>query len=216
MEPRILFGKDFFALSAKTTALLVIDMQNEFVEAGAHYTAHPTSLEIIPNIDQIVSFARQHSMPVVWTQSDHSFPYGGLLLKKYPPIAKQNVLWHGTRSFEIYRNMSQPLQGEYRVVKHKYDAFYGTDLEIILRNLKMESIIITGISTDVCCESTARSAFFRDYQVAFISDATATFNPEAHQATLRAIDTFFGRVVTTAELLNELGAGIPIAVTKKL
>ena len=216
MEPRILFGKDFFKLDAKTTALLVIDMQNEFVEAGAHYTAHPTSLEIIPNVDRIVSFAREHSMPIVWTQSDHSFPYGGLMLRKYPPIAKEKVLWGGTRSFEMYPNMSQPVQGEYRVVKHKYDAFFGTDLEITLRNLKVESLIITGISTDVCCESTARSAFFREFQVAFISDSTTTFNPEAHQATLRAIDTFFGRVMTTSELLNELAGSIPVVAARKV
>jgi nicotinamidase-related amidase len=211
VEPRILFGSDFFKLDKANTALLVIDMQNEFVEKGAHYTAYPTSIDIIPNIDRILSLAREHKMPVIWTQSDHSFPYGGLMLKKYPPIAQEKVLWRNTRSFEIFTNMTQPLANEYRVVKHKYDAFFGTDLDLILRNLKIESLVITGIATDVCCESTARSAFFREYQVAFISDATSTFDPEAHKATLKVINLFFGRVMTTDEVVRELTASIPIA-----
>jgi len=213
MEPRILFGNDFFKLDAKRTAVLVIDMQNEFVEAGAHYTAYPTSLDIIPNIGRIVSFARENKMPVIWTQSDHSFPYGGLMLKKYPPIAQEKVLWRNTRSFDIFPDMTQPLPGEYRVVKHKYDAFFGTDLDLILRNLKIESLVITGIATDVCCESTARSAFFREYQVAFISDGNSTFDPESHKASLKTINLFFGKVLTADEVLRELAASIPMQTT---
>ncbi len=67
-------------------------MQNEFVEKGAHYTAYPASLEIIPKIERRVKFARKHSMAVIWTQCGHRFPGAGILLKKAPQIAKLQVL----------------------------------------------------------------------------------------------------------------------------
>jgi hypothetical protein len=91
--------------------------------------------------------------------------------------------------------------GEYRAVKHKYDAFFETDLDSILRNHGSKTIIIVGTATNVCCESTARSGFFRHYQVAFANDCNATFDEGMHQASLKTIDM---RVMTTEELLNEM------------
>ena len=70
----------------------------------------------------------------------------------------------------------------------------------------VKTVIIIGTATNVCCESTARSAFFRDYQVAFISDSTASFDDSMHEATLKTIDMLFGRVMSTDELLTEMGA----------
>jgi nicotinamidase-related amidase len=100
--------------------------------------------------------------------------------------------------------MLQPKEGEYRVVKHKYDAFFETDLDSILRNKSIKTIIIVGTATNVCCESPARSGFFRDYQVAFPSDCNASFDEGMHQASLKTIDMFFGRVMTSDELLDEM------------
>ena len=110
----------------------------------------------------------------------------------------------GQPSFELYEQMLQPKEGEYRVVKHKYDAFFETDLDSILRNKRIKTIIIVGTATNVCCESTARSGFFRDYQVAFPSDCNASFDEGMHQASLKTIDMFFGRVMTSDELLDEM------------
>ena len=73
-------------------------------------------------------------MPIVWTQSDHSAPFGGVMLKKFPTIREDKYLWKGQPSFELYENMPPPEETEYRVVKHKYDAFFETDLDSILRN----------------------------------------------------------------------------------
>jgi ureidoacrylate peracid hydrolase len=95
-------------------------------------------------------------------------------------------------------------KGRYRVVKHKYGAFFETDLDSILRNNRIKTIIIVSTATNVCCESTARSGFFRDYQVAFPSDCNASFDDGMHQASLKTIDMFFGRVMTTEELLDEM------------
>src|SRR6266480_4922255 len=82
-------------------------------------------------IDTVCHYAR----PDVWTQSDHRPPYGGLMLQKFPPIAEDHVLWRGEPSYEIYPHMLQPEEGrlEYKIVKHKFDAFFETDLDAILR-----------------------------------------------------------------------------------
>jgi ureidoacrylate peracid hydrolase len=103
--------------------------------------------------------------------------------------------------------MIQPREGalEHLIVKHKFDAFFETDLDAILRYHRVDTVIITGTATNACCESTARSAFMRDYKVVFPSDANATFDEAMHRATLVNIDLLFGRVLTTEELLAELG-----------
>ena len=200
---RIVFGPDFFEVDPETTAVIAIDMQNAFVaEEGAYET--PKARDMMELFSSIIGFARDNDMPVIWTQSDHSAPHAGLLLQKFPIIAEDRVLWKDEPSFELYPDMVQPIEGEHRVVKHKYDAFFETDLDAILRNLGVETVIIIGTATNVCCESTARSAFFRDYQVAFISDSTASFDDSMHEATLKTIDMFFGRVMSTGELLNEM------------
>jgi nicotinamidase-related amidase len=103
--------------------------------------------------------------------------------------------------------MLQPQEGpfEYRIVKHKFDAFFETDLDAILRFHHVDTVIVTGTATNACCESTARSAFMRDYKVVFPSDANATFDEAMHRATLVNIDLLFGRVMTSDELLSEIG-----------
>lgn len=200
-----LFRQNFFTPDPRRCALLVIDMQNGFVAQGEPFET-PEARAMIPRIERLVRFCREHGMPIVWTQSDHRPPYGGLMLRKFPVIGKQRVLWQGEPSFEMYPHMLQPREAvsEYRLIKHKYDAFFETGLDAILRFHHVDTVIITGTATNVCCESTARAAFMRDYYVAFLSDANASFDPAMHEATLKNIDLFFGRVMTTEELLAEM------------
>lgn len=198
-------SKRFFTVDPRRAALLVIDMQNAFVAEGAPFET-PGAREMIPRLERLIRFAREHGLAIVWTQSDHRPPFGGLMLEKFPAIGQQRVLWQGEPSFEMYPRMLQAREGprEYRLVKHKYDAFFETNLEAILRYHNVDTLIITGTATNVCCESTARAAFMRDYRVAFLSDANATFDSAMHEATLKNIGLFFGRVLTTDELLAEM------------
>ena len=162
---------------------------------------------MLPRLEPLIRRARELRMPIVWTQSDHRPPYGGLMLSKFPVIANERVLWQGEPSFQIYPGMLQPQEGpfEYRIVKHKFDAFFETDLDAILRFHHVDTVIVTGTATNACCESTARSAFMRDYKVVFPSDANATFDEAMHRATLVNIDLLFGRVMTSDQLLSEIG-----------
>jgi nicotinamidase-related amidase len=202
-----LTGRDFFTIDPSRSALIVIDMQNAFVAEGAPFET-PGARHMIPQLERLIRCARELRMPIVWTQSDHRPPYGGLMLRKFPAIAKDRVLWQGEPSFQMYPEMTQPREGpsEYRIVKHKFDAFFETDLDAILRYHDVDTLIVTGTATNACCESTARSAFMRDYKVVFPSDANATFDVAMHQATLVNIDLLFGRVLTIEELVAELEA----------
>lgn len=198
-------GSDYFTVDPRRSALIVIDMQNAFVAEGAPFET-PGARTMLPRLERLIRFAREHSMPIVWTQSDHRPPYGGLMLRKFPVIREERVLWAGEPSFDMYPNMLQPEEGalEYRIVKHKFDAFFETNLDAILRYHDVDTLIVTGTATNACCESTARTAFMRDYQVAFPSDANATFDPAMHEATLRNIELLFGRVMTSDDLLSEM------------
>jgi ureidoacrylate peracid hydrolase len=202
----------FFTVNPRESALIVIDMQNAFVAEGAAFET-PGARTMIPRLEALIRFARDHEMPVVWTQSDHRPPFGGLMLRKFAPIREERILWQGEPSFEMYPQMMQPRESdlEYRIIKHKFDAFFETNLDAILRYHRVRTVIITGTATNACCESTARSAFMRDYQVAFPSDANATFDDAMHQATLRNIELLFGRVMTVEELLAEMQRALGVA-----
>ena len=201
--------KNFFTIVPRSCALIVIDMQNAFVAEGAVFET-PGARTMIPRLEQLIQFARASRIPIVWTQSDHRPPYGGLMLRKFPAIAEDHILWQGEPSYEMYPHMLQPREGklEYKIVKHKYDAFFETDLDAILRYCQVDTVIITGTATNACCESTARSAFMRDYKVVFPSDLNATFDEAMHLATLKNIDLLFGRVVSSNELLAAMEAAL--------
>lgn len=196
---------EFFRLNRATTALLVIDMQNAFIdERIAPSFALPGARSIIPKVRDLLLLARRLGLLVIWTRSDHQPPFGGVMLTKFPKIRDERVLWMGEETADFYADMTQPIAGEIIITKHKYDAFFETDLESALRNRSIRTLVITGVATNICCESTARSAFMRDYRVSFVSDGTATFNERMHQATLEVIRLFFGRVMTSGEVSSEL------------
>ena len=94
----------------------------------------------------------------------------------------------------------QPLPDEPIVTKHRYNAFHGTDLDLILRTHGIRTLVTTGVATNVCVETTARDGFVRDYYILFPKDGTATWSLAAHEATLRNIGLFFGEVTTIDDL----------------
>jgi nicotinamidase-related amidase len=98
------------------------------------------------------------------------------------------------------------LPQEYRIVKHKFDVFYETDLESILRNLGLDTLIITGVATEICCETAARSAICRDIKVAFATDGCATLDPNEQEASIKRIGMMFGRTMKSDEIIAELKA----------
>jgi ureidoacrylate peracid hydrolase len=187
-------------------ALLVIDMQRDFVEDGAIMEV-PMARARIPEMRRILDHCRADSVPVFFTRHVLSDRFDiSPLETTYIPKLKAAGMREGTSGAEVIAELA-PLAQETVIVKHRYDAFYNTQLDTALRNIRgpsgVDTVIIIGTVTNICCESTARSAFMRDYKVAFVGDANGGLDEASHNATLDIIGNVFGRVMTTEELLAE-------------
>ncbi|MGC8747586.1 MAG: cysteine hydrolase family protein [Candidatus Kapaibacteriota bacterium] len=115
----------------------------------------------------------------------------------------QGMCVEGTPESEIIDDL-KPLPGEKVISKHRYSAFYNTDLEVYLRGLKVEDLVITGIMTNMCCESTARDAYYRDYRVFFLADATGSVTEQMHLASLLNLAFGFASVTTADGIVTAL------------
>ena len=110
----------------------------------------------------------------------------------------------GSPESEIHPDIA-PLSNEKVISKHRYSAFYNTDLETILRVQKIEDVVIAGTMTNMCCESTARDAYYRDYRVFFLADGTGSINEEMHLASLLNLAFGFAWVTNVDTVLTQLG-----------
>lgn len=156
------------------TAVLVIDMQNDFVEEGAPLE-FPEGRRIIPAIQRILEAARGRGLPVVHAAHVHRAGGAdqGIHRELYPPVAAGEALVDGERGAEIHAELT-PLPGEPVIKKHRYNAFYASDLEIILRGLGVETVVLTGMTTECCVLGTARRALERGFRSLVVSDACAS------------------------------------------
>jgi ureidoacrylate peracid hydrolase len=96
----------------------------------------------------------------------------------------------------------RPLQGEPIVTKHRFDAFLNTDLDLVLRSNGIRSVVVTGVATNVCVETTSRQAFLRDYYVVLPRDGAAAYSEAEQEASLRTIDRYFGQVATCDDVIG--------------
>ncbi len=173
------------------TALLVIDMQKFF--AGI---VRP----ILKNVVRVIQACRQKNIPVVFTQHGHTEPRvdGGLLGQWWG-----EVILHGTTDWEFLPEMKTESKDKI-VPKKRYSAFFETDLEYFLRSKGIRDLVISGVMTNLCCETTARDAFMRDYRVFFLIDGTATGKDEYHLATLKNLGFGFAYLTSCDELIRML------------
>ena len=174
-------------------------MQNYFVDPKGRAFIQGTQA-ILPNIQKLIAAFREANRPVIYTTHVHK-----------PDGSDASIMswWWGDRILEgekqagIYPAIA-PRPDEKIIVKHRYSAFYNTDLETILRCAKIEDLVITGVMTNLCCESTARDAYYRDYRVFFLADATTTAREEMHLATLMNLAYGFAYIGTAEEILTQV------------
>lgn len=194
-----------FPIDAAKTALLVIDLQEGFVALGARMWT-PENLRIMPGVKKLLERCRALDVPVIFTEHAHD-PSGrdkGLMwdVPLNLPI-KEGALRIGAEDVPTYHEIA-PEPGEKVIQKHRYSAFFDTDLHTYLRGCDVDTVIITGCMTNYCCGATARDAFFRDYKVIFGSDLNATDNQEVHEAELKTLRRGYARVIPLEEILAEL------------
>ena len=173
------FNTHAMSLNPPASALLVVDMQRFFLdESSPTFTCG--GLPILPNIRRLLDAFRQAGRPVIFTQHVHHPDHmdSGIMGWWW-----EGMCLEGSPESEIHAYVA-PLPGEKVIQKHRYSAFYNTDLETVLRVLKIEDLVIAGVMTNMCCESSARDAYYRDYRVFVPADGSGSINEEMHRASL--------------------------------
>jgi ureidoacrylate peracid hydrolase len=199
-------------IDAARTALIVIDMQNYFVTKGFPAEIAPAR-GIVPNINQMAKAIRDAGGTVVWVQTTATGAleqWGNHHKYMLTPERVQKRLAHldeASEGFKLFPKL-EPLPTDLWVKKIKFSAFIATssDIDTHLKNLGVESVLITGTATNVCCESSARDAMLLDYRVIMLSDGNAAKTDEEHAATLNSFAMFFGDVMSTDEAIARLRA----------
>src|SRR5713226_7657363 len=194
-----------FTVVPERAALINVDMQNLFVQGD--WPAAPDGLAVLDRINRLAAVCRQAGILVI--HASHTLrPDGsnmGVLGEVVPPV-RDGIINKGSESAALHKDLIvEP--DDVLLEKPRFGAFYGTDLELILRTRGIDTVIISGISTPVCCDTTAREAQARDFRVLFLSDATATTGPDGAQfqgATLDVLDGLFAQVLTVEELLQKI------------
>jgi len=187
-------------LNKEKSALLIVDMQKFFLDpASPTFTCG--GLAILPTVKKLIQAFREAGRPVIYTCHVH---HPGLIDAGIMEWWWEGMCIEGSAESKVHEDIA-PLPGEKVIFKHRYSAFYNTDLETVLRCLKVEDLVISGIMTNLCCESTARDAYYRDYRVFFPADGTGSVNEEMHLASLLNLAFGFAFVTDTNAIIKELG-----------
>jgi len=204
-----------FQLRSESSALIVVDMQNDFVRVGAPLEV-PDARETIDVHLELLDWFRVRRRPVVFTRFIAG-PSPTLMWKWSPQIAPPVCCcWPGFR--RTYGDIDgdrdcvavidelAPLPGEVQVDKYGYNGFHRTRLTDVLLANHVDTVLITGTVAQICVEDTARGAFHEGFQAAVVSDAVSSYAPELQRASLQTLAMKYGRVVTAHEALREMEA----------
>jgi isochorismate hydrolase len=177
-------------------AILILDMQEYFLQPDSHAFI-PSAPAIISGINRLIAAFESLQRPVIATRHLNTQEDAGMMSKWWRDLINlQTAYSHYDKMVKI----NNPTQ----IDKTQYDAFYLTELENRLHNLNVTQVIICGVMTHLCCETTARSAFMRGFEVFFTVDGTATYNEELHRATLLTLSHGFAVPVLIEELLQKM------------
>jgi len=195
-------------LRRKKAVVIVVDVQNDFCHKEGAFSKLDRDLstiqeQVIPRLVSFLETCRRQDLPIVfvrtihsdWTNSPTWLTRGEGMAKRTPICSPES--W-GAEFYEV-----QPEAKDCVVTKHRYSGFSGTDLDLILRSRGFETIVMTGVVTNVCVETTARDGFNLNYNVVFVEDCCGACYPDEHAATLKNISKYFG-VVTDSKSLMDL------------
>lgn len=199
-------GDAGFELRPDRCALLVIDMQDEFVRPGWTPFWVPAATAQIPRIRALIDVCRAASIPVIYTifSATHRYldrPRTGPLMPNRYPHMPGDPAW--SENVGVVAELA-PAPDDVVIHKPSYGAFYDTPLETILKNLGRDTILICGTLTNYCCGTTARQGYERGFQVVVGSDVCATDDPALQEPELMVLRKGFARVLTSEQITAEL------------
>jgi nicotinamidase-related amidase len=193
-------GEPFIA-RPDATALVVIDMQNDFLLPGSPVAA-AGGLGLVPVVAGLARRARAAGAPVVFTQEAHrpdGTDFG--IERLFEPMHCAE----GSTGIELADGLGVQPADLIIGGKRRYDAFLGTDLDVVLRVRGIENLVVAGVCTDVCVTSTVQHARNLDYRCLVLRDATAGTSPQRHEAALLCLEHVFARVVTVQQACAAMG-----------
>jgi ureidoacrylate peracid hydrolase len=198
--------------SKSQVALLVVDMQNAFCHPNGSFShmlaGGEASIEMcqeaVPVCARLIECARVKQIPVIFTRYVYQAGYADrdILLQKYPDIERLRALEENSWDAQIVDEL-EPRVGDHVIDKSRYSAFYGTRLEPLLDGLGVRNLVVCGVTTNVCVESTVRDASQRHFDLLVVSDATGELTRERHTNALEILEYGFAKVVAANELLDE-------------
>jgi ureidoacrylate peracid hydrolase len=197
----------------KASVVLVIDAQNDYCAPGGALDRNKRDLSMIqktiPTLKSFLEGARQAKVPIIYTRTIYATRHKKLVSevwleqsrRRRKPEADEIYCIEGTWGARIRADL-EPVHSDQVIIKHNYSAFYRTALDTILRSEGKETLILTGFTTNACVGSTAMDSFMRSYFTVVVADCVATYSAKLHEAALINIDTFFGHVTTSEEILK--------------
>jgi ureidoacrylate peracid hydrolase len=197
-------GVPFERVDPATTRLIVIDVQNDFCDEDGWMARHGSDVTLIHEaVDRLAGFiddARSVGLPTIFIQAIYDKIYlSEPMLERHArtgmPIEHCQTGTWGADFFRV-----KPRDDEMVLTKHRYSAMKDTELDALLRAQQVKNLIVAGITSNVCVESTARDAYMMDYHVVFLSDGSATYDARAHEASLANIRRAFGLVASIDEI----------------
>ena len=177
------------------TALLILDMQRYFLDPDSHAFI-PSGAAIIPGLNRLGELFRFNKRPVIATQHINTAEDAGMMGTWW-----SEVLTHDHPLINLHPDLG--IKEDEILTKSQYNAFYQSDLGDILHNSNTEQLVIGGVMTHLCCETTAREAFVRGFEVFFPVDGTASYNQKFHEASLQNLAHGFAILTTVEQLLQE-------------
>lgn len=198
-----------------TTALVVVDVQKGFTSADGELARRGWDYEqgqsVVPNCGRLIDRFHETDATVTFTrlvrradEKDAPSNVFDIYPKAYDDYGTA-ICRRGTRDAEFSDGIDVAA-GDYQVEKAHQDAFHGTPLDLNLRTEGIDTLVVCGLTSNVCVESTIRGAHERGYNVVMVEDATAAHRDEMHEATLRNVEYMFGVTATTDEVLARLPA----------
>jgi len=186
-------------LDPEGCALLVLDMQAYFLNPDSHAFV-PSAPVILPGLRKLVDTFQDQGRPVFLTQHINTVQDAGSMQRWWRDLITADHPFSG-----LVPEFTG--KGHTKITKTQYDAFYHTDLEHQLEGAGVRQVVISGVMTHLCCETTARSAFTRGWDVFFLVDGTATYNRAFHVSSLRNIGHGFGTLLTCQDVENVMRRG---------
>jgi len=186
-------------------ALVVVDVQNDFVADGGFFATIGADMKTIqlaiPPLQRLIDDARRAGVLVVFVQAIYDPEYYSAPMRERDRRRAVEMPRCRTGSWGADFCAVRPLPAEPVVIKHRYSGVINTELDSVLKRHGIKSLLMTGVATDTCVESTARDAYFIDYYVTMVADCCAAFNARDHVSALERFARDYGSVVTSAEII---------------